>query len=156
MAHPDYQDTFEIAPMRAGLSIVEAYAAMFGHIPNWFRTLIAVRNKIVAPFGVSGPTRAAMAEPIDTRKSYAVGETIGRWKIVSLSSDEIVAGLDDVHLNFLVSVRRGASAGKARITLTTAVDTHNSFGRAYLATILPFHRFGVALLMSDAVRAGRL
>jgi hypothetical protein len=27
---------------------------------------------------------------------------------------------------------------------------HNTFGRAYLATILPFHRFGVAELLGDA------
>ena len=34
--------------------------------------------------------------------------------------------------------------------------THNAFGRAYLAAILPFHRFGVARLLTDAAAAGRL
>jgi hypothetical protein len=34
--------------------------------------------------------------------------------------------------------------------------THNAFGRAYLATVLPFHRFGVARLLTDAAAAGRL
>jgi hypothetical protein len=34
--------------------------------------------------------------------------------------------------------------------------THNAFGRAYLATILPFHRFGVAKLLGNASSAGRI
>ena len=34
--------------------------------------------------------------------------------------------------------------------------THNTLGRAYLATILPFHRFGVAKLLGDAAAAGRI
>ena len=44
----------------------------------------------------------------------------------------------------------------ARVVLSTAVMTHNAFGRAYLATALPFHRLGVARLLTDAAASGRL
>src|SRR5262249_7424872 len=37
-----------------------------------------------------------------------------------------------------------------------AAMTHNTLGRAYLATILPFHRLGVAKLLGDASAAGRI
>ncbi len=156
MAQPDYQDAFQIASPIAEQSIVETYVAIFGHMPAAFKSLIYLRNALVAPFGVAGPSRQDLSEPIDTKKHYAVGEQIGRWNIVGISDDEIVTGLDDVHLNFRVSVKRILEQGVSCVTLTTAVVTHNVLGRAYLATILPFHRFGVARLLSNAARAGRL
>ena len=39
---------------------------------------------------------------------------------------------------------------------STAVMTHNAFGRAYLATILPFHRYGVAQIVTNAATSGRI
>jgi hypothetical protein len=36
------------------------------------------------------------------------------------------------------------------------VTPHNRFGKAYLRIILPFHRFGVRMLLLNAVKAGRL
>jgi hypothetical protein len=55
-----------------------------------------------------------------------------------------------------VSVRRLTEAGAARVALTTMVNPHNFFGRAYLFVILPFHRLGVRTLLANAVEAGRL
>jgi hypothetical protein len=67
--------------------------------------------------------------------------------------DELIAGANDRHLDFRVSVFRDT---RPRIVLSTVVMTHKTFGRAYLATILPFHRFGVAKLPGDASAAGRI
>jgi hypothetical protein len=93
-----------------------------------------------------------LARPIDTVRSYAVGDKLGRWTLFAKHRDEIITGKDDKRLDFRVSVFRDAS----RIVLSTVVMTHNVFGRAYLATILAFHRFGVAKLLSDASAAGRI
>ncbi|MBK8543490.1 MAG: DUF2867 domain-containing protein [Caulobacteraceae bacterium] len=46
--------------------------------------------------------------------------------------------------------------GSARVVLSTGVMTHNAFGRAYLATILRFHRFGVTQLLTNASRGERV
>jgi len=59
------------------------------------------------------------------------------------SSDEILLGLDDKHLNFLISVMRHEQG----FTLATWVHTHNWFGRAYLWIIMPFHK----LIVRNAV-----
>lgn len=157
MAAPDYQDTFEIRSPRADQSIIETYLAIFGRTPALVKTLMQLRNWLVAPFGVSGPTWRAMSQPADPARKYAVGETIRGWKIIDLSDDEILAGMDDTHLNFIVSVRRDRRPEEqARVTLSTAVVINNSIGRVYLAVILPFHRIIVARLMSSAAHAGRL
>ena len=96
---------------------------------------------------------ADLAQPIDTGRNYAVGDKIGRWTLFAKHQDELITGANDRHLDFRVSVFRDA---RPRIVLSTAVMTHNTFGRAYLATILPFHRFGVAKLLGDASAAGRI
>jgi hypothetical protein len=92
----------------------------------------------------------------EARNSYAVGDKILRWTIYDLRDDEIIAGLDDKHLDFRVSVLRDRAAAPPRFVLSTAVKTHNAFGKAYLATIKPFHRFGVKTLLSNAAVAARL
>jgi hypothetical protein len=73
--------------------------------------------------------------------------------VVAFGKDELVTGRNDKHLDFRVSVIR--EAGK-RVVFSTAVMTHNTFGRTYLAAILPFHRFGVRGLRTNAAAAGRI
>jgi hypothetical protein len=53
-------------------------------------------------------------------------------------------------------VRKLTDAGGSRVVLSTAVSPHNFFSKAYLFVILPFHRAGVRMLLSNAVKAGRL
>ena len=105
------------------------------------------------PLGIAGVSYADLAQPIDTGRNYVVGDKIGRWTLFAKHQDELITGANDRHLDFRVSVFRDA---RPRIVLSTAVMTHNTFGRAYLATILPFHRFGVAKLLGDASAAGRI
>jgi len=93
------------------------------------------------------------AAAFGTGRNYAVGDRIGRWTLFAKHQDELITGANDRHLDFRVSVFRDA---RPRIVLSTAVMTHNTLGRAYLATILPFHRFGVATLLGNASAAGRI
>ncbi|MEM7636150.1 MAG: DUF2867 domain-containing protein, partial [Pseudomonadota bacterium] len=48
---------------------------------------------------------------------------------------ELIAGFNDKHLNFRVSVL----SQDGRVFLATWVHPHNIGGRLYLKTILPFH-----------------
>jgi len=107
----------------------------------------------VKPLGIAGMSYVDLAQPIDIGRNYVVGDKIGRWTLFAKHQDELITGANDRHLDFRVSVFRDA---RPRIVLSTAVMTHNTFGRAYLATILPFHRFGVAKLLGDASAAGRI
>jgi hypothetical protein len=112
-----------------------------------------MRSHLVKPLGIAGVSYKDLARPIEAERSYAIGDKIGRWTLFAKHGDELITGANDRHLDFRVSVLRDA---RLRIVLSTAVMTHNAFGRAYLATILPFHRFGVAKLLSDASAAGRI
>jgi len=149
----DYLDSYAIAMAHPDQSLVSLYAGALDHLPKVFRHLLVLRSIIVKPFGIAGVSHSKLSHPIDTQISYAVGDKIGRWTLYGQYTDELITGADDKHLDFRVSLFREDGA---RIVLSTAVMTHNAFGRAYLATVLPFHRFGVARLLTDAAAAGRL
>jgi hypothetical protein len=149
----DYLDSFEVASRIREQDLVEIYAAVLGHLPKVFKRLLVVRSRLVKPLGIAGVSYRDLARPIDIGRSYAVGDKIGRWTLFARYPDELITGANDRHLDFRVSVFRDAWP---RIVLSTAVMTHNTFGRVYLATILPFHRFGVARLLDNASAAGRI
>jgi Protein of unknown function (DUF2867) len=149
----DHIDSYVIALTNPDRSLVSLYAGALDHLPEVFRHLLVLRSIIVKPFGIAGVSHRELSQPIDTQTSYAVGDKIGRWTLYGQYPDELITGANDKHLDFRVSLFREDGA---RIVLSTAVMTHNTFGRAYLAAILPFHRFGVARLLTDAAAAGRL
>lgn len=153
----DYLDSFEIFARKPHQSMVEVYAALLGQLPASFKHLLVLRSLLVKPFGITGVGYRDLTTKIDTSRSYAAGEKIGRWTLYDQRPDEIIAGANDKHLDFRVSVLRERGAeGSTRVVLSTGVMTHNALGRAYLATILRFHRFGVTQLLANATRAERV
>lgn len=149
----DYLDSYSTGVARAEQSMIALYAAAIDHLPRVFRHLLVLRSALVKPFGIAGVSYRDLTKPIDTSRSYAIGDKLGRWTLYGQYPDELITGADDNHLDFRVSVLR---EGRSRVVLSTAVMTHNTFGRAYLTTILPFHRYGVAQLLTNAAAAGRL
>ena len=150
-----YWDSFEAPLSRTDLDIGQVYLSIFSHYPWWAKWLLLARTRIVSVFGLKGPT-AADFNHVETKSGYAVGDKIARFTLYGQNDSEIVTGGDDRHLDFRVSVRRLSEHGVSRVVLSTVVSPHNFFGRAYLFAILPFHRFGVRTLLSNAIEAGRL
>jgi hypothetical protein len=150
-----YWDSFEAPLTRDTLAMHEIYLALFAHHPCWARRLLVLRGRIVALFGLRAST-AADFDAVEIKSAYQPGEKIARFTLYGQSDTEIVAGGHDKHLDFRVSVRKLTDAGGSRVVLSTAVSPHNFFSKAYLFVILPFHRAGVRMLLSNAVKAGRL
>jgi hypothetical protein len=129
-------DAFSIA-MDDALDARHAAERMLERSPRWIEALMALRNRLVAPFGLKTPARR---KPADTN-------TIGAFPVVSESPDRVVAGFNDKHLDFRLVVDVVAGAGGHRVIATTLVLTHNLLGRTYLAIILPFHRLIVPSML---------
>jgi hypothetical protein len=106
-------------------------------------------------FGLRGPT-AAELDHLEVKHAYAVGDKIARFTLFFLSEAEIVTGGNDRHLDFRVLVSRMREDGVVKVVPSTVASPHNFFGKAYLVLILPFHRFGVRTILSNAVAAGRV
>jgi phosphatidylglycerophosphate synthase len=133
----------------------EIYLAILGHLPWWARALIVVRNFIVSFFGLHAET-AANVWKTEVKDRYMPGDRIVRFNLYALDDNEIVAGGDDKHLDFRVSVMRVTENGAHKVVVSTLIFTHNLFGKIYLLFVLPLHRFGMRRLLTQAAALGRI
>jgi hypothetical protein len=78
------------------------------------------------------------------------------WTILFIVDNEIVAGRNNKHVDFRLSVLKSRDGDAAHVVVSTICTVHNVFGRIYLFFIIPFHRTGVRSLISSAVAARRL
>ena len=150
-----FHDSYRVPLARSGLSIVEIFFALFGHTPFWMKALLIARNAVARRFGLEAPTSAEILHPA-VRTSYGVGDKIGPWPIYFIGEDEIVAGRNNKHLDFRLSVLRVREGAAESVVVSTICSVHNLSGKIYLFFIVPFHRTGVKSLMSNAVAAKRL
>jgi hypothetical protein len=150
-----FRDAYRAPLTHPELGIVDVFFAVFGHIPLFMKLLLIARNAIAGLFGLEVPGIGEIMRP-EVRKAYAVGEKIGPWPIFFIDDKEIIAGRDNKHLDFRLSVLK-TTEGKARsVVVSTICTVHNVFGKIYLFFIVPFHRIGIRSLMSNAVLAKRL
>lgn len=133
-----YRDAFALV-LGERIGVPEAAQRTLGATPGWVKGLMNLRNALVAPFGLKDGPR-----PEQQRR-------IGFFPILSENEHRMVLGLDDKHLDFRIVLDVEPDGESAtRVTATTLVKTHNAFGRAYLATVMPFHRLIVPVMLNQA------
>ncbi|MFZ6676401.1 DUF2867 domain-containing protein [Undibacterium sp. Tian12W] len=150
-----YRDSYRVEFGRSELTVSDAFHAVFMHRPTWMKLIMLSRNYLASLFGIAVPDKAEIMHP-RMRSDYKVGEKIGAWPIFYLSSEELVAGRDNSHLDFRLSIVRVEEEQTVAIVISTACLTHNWFGRVYIRLIRPFHRWGLKYLIRQAMLAGRL
>lgn len=114
----DFLDCFSVAssmPPRRAAEIITDF-------PEWAGVLLLIRRVLTAPFGLSNDGPDAT-------------DKIGPFPVERETDAELIAGFNDRHLDFRVSV----FAQDGRVSLATWVHPHNLGGHLYLAAILPFH-----------------
>ena len=139
----DYSDTFKMTLNNQDVSVEKIYIDMFSSMPKWVNTLMLVRNKIVGVLGLK-------VESLKPKKVTAliVGKKIGMFNIYAVSQNEVIAGEDDKHLNFRVSVLRVGED----VMVSTFVKYNNLFGKIYMSLILPFHKIIVKAMMKNYMK----
>jgi hypothetical protein len=150
-----FHDSWRAPLTHPELGIVDVFFALFGHTPLWMKLLLIVRNMAARLFGLQVPTVGEIMKP-EVRCAYSVGEKIGPWPIFFISDNEIVAGRNNKHMDFRLSVLKAKDGDAMSVVVSTICTVHNVFGKIYLFFIVPFHRIGVHSLMSNAVVAKRL
>ncbi|MFZ6872476.1 DUF2867 domain-containing protein [Undibacterium sp. Di27W] len=150
-----YRDSYRAEPAHCELTVCDAFHAIFMHRPTWMKFIMLGRNYLMSMFGIAVPDKTEIMHP-RMRSDYKVGEKIGAWPIFYLSSEELVAGRDNSHLDFRLSIVRVQEQQTVAIVVSTVCICHNWYGRAYIQLIRPFHRWGVKYLIRQAMLAGRL
>jgi len=134
-ADADFVDAYSVQlPMHASHDIELLARVGFEKQAWWIRALTCVRDLVMASVGVKS-SRAVGA--VAAKR----GPVIGFFPLLSKTSEELVLGEDDKHLNFrLALLRRSDSAGGKELVVVTVVHCHNWLGRTYIAAIKPLHR----------------
>jgi len=142
-----FADAYEVAIVNPALTAEEAALAIFGHSPAWVGALMKARGVFAKAVGLK---HSDMKSGEQQR---------GIFKVQQRHVNEIIIGEDDSHLNFRISVLRAGNAdgvGAQTVTVSTAVETHNALGRAYMFVVKPFHRVIARSMVQRAANAGRL
>ena len=150
-----FRDSYRGPLSRPDVAVIDIFFGIFGHHPLWLKILLIIRNGIASFCGLAAPTASEIIH-LEVKSSYHVGDKIGVWPIFSLTETEIVVGRDNKHLDFRLSVLRLADGDTASVVVSTLCTVHNTFGKLYLFFVVPFHKWGVQRLISNAIVAGRL
>lgn len=150
-----FKDSYSAPLSRPLASPVELFFGLFGHNPWWVKRMLVLRNSLAGWCGLEVPTVADIMAP-EIRSHYSVGDKIGPWPIYSLTENELIAGRDNPHLNFRLSVLKAPVGETARVFVSTICSVNHWSGKLYLFFIVPFHIWGVRNLIARAVASGRL
>ena len=150
-----FSDAYRAPVQNEQASVVDIFFSIFGHLPLWMKRALITRNWLAGACGLEVPTREEIMKPM-AKSDYNLGDKIGPWPIFALTDTELVAGRDNKHLDFRLSVFREKSALGTNAVISTICTTHNTFGKLYILFIAPFHKWGVKWLIAKAVTSGRL
>jgi hypothetical protein len=150
-----FHDAYRAPLTRPEDRIVDIFFALFGHTPLWMKLLLIVRNAAARLFGLEVPTVDEIMKP-RFASEYRVGGKIGPWPVFFISDNEIVAGRNNKHMDFRLSVLKAVDGDSMSVVVSTICTVHNVFGKIYLFFIIPFHRNGVQSLMANAIAAQRI
>lgn len=98
-------------------------AEIITDFPGWAQLLLRLRGIVTAPFGLLNDIADAP-------------DKVGIFPVECENKVEVIAGFNDKHLDFRVSVMSQAG----RVFLATWVHPHNFGGKVYLTAIMPFHK----------------
>src|SRR5262249_19004543 len=90
---------------RPEAGVIEIFFAIFAHRPLWMNLMLIARNKIAGFAGLQTPTTSEILN-MEKRDRYIVGQKIGPWPIFFLGPDELVAGRDNQHMDFRLSIMK--------------------------------------------------
>ena len=150
-----FRDSYRASLLKEHMNMVDIFFALFGHLPSWVKVALLTRNRFAAALGLEVPNASDIQNPTQ-KVHYQVGDLIGPWPIFFLSEHELIAGRDNTHLDFRLSLLRERRNGTSSVVVSTVCDVHNLYGKIYLFFIVPFHKWGVKQMISAAIRSGRL
>jgi hypothetical protein len=150
-----FRDSYRVAIRSVSATPIGIFHAVLTHHPWWIKAVLIIRNRLASSCGLAVPNSSDVMRPA-IKQSYRVGETIGVWPVFALSESELVAGRDNKHLDFRLSVLKETTGATPSAVISTVCVVHNVFGRIYLFFIVPFHKWGVRWLIARAVARGRL
>lgn len=153
----DFIDSFqgEFIDKNQNIGATEIGKSFFSSGPEWVGKLFALRNKIVKAFGLKTSGDTSNRQEQLERFKCEPGERLGLFKVYDKTTNEVILGEDDKHLNFRISLfidPQTTNIDKKNLTISTTVQFNNSFGRLYFSLIRPFHKLIVPTMLKGIIK----
>jgi hypothetical protein len=153
--HYDYEDSYSmvLADEKNEITLNTVTAAFMTSAPVWIKFLMHVRDAVVTPLGLK--TGKALEKDSSKILELKPGSRAGIFKILDLTENEIIAGENDRHLNFKVSLWLNPIASvknEKEIVISTVVHFNNWLGRLYFLPVKPIHRIIVPTMMKQMAK----
>ncbi|WP_085317886.1 DUF2867 domain-containing protein [Derxia lacustris] len=129
-------DAWTVPVADPSLSALDLFLKAARRTPRWIDAAMALRNRVVAPFGLKDLGGLAAVSATRAGADYRPGERVGIFTLIANTPDEVLLGDDDRHLKVVVSLRREGAA----VVVTTVVHTRNWLGRLYMLPVTPMHK----------------
>ncbi len=138
LADADFHDAYMAPLIDATLSPKEIFLRVSRMTPAWVGMAMSLRNRFVRLLGLKavGGTSGQSSKPAD---SYKVGDRLGIFTMIGCTENELLLGIDDLHLDVRVSVLKVRHNGSGRYVVSTVVHVHNWLGHAYMVPVGRIH-----------------
>jgi Protein of unknown function (DUF2867) len=156
----DFYDSYCLSlPTGDGRSALEIFLQTVAHTPEWVHFLMAIRNRVVALFGLKNLGKLNRLRPDKAAHDYRPGDQVGIFTLHSQAPDEAIFFDDDKHLCVSISVQKlvrqddFATGTLPTVVITTVVHVHNLLGRLYMLPVGPVHKLVAPAVLSRANRS---
>lgn len=148
-----FHDCYAIAVPDSTRTALDYFLTALGNTPPWINSLMALRNKFVRLVGLKDLGGLGQLNSEKPASTYAPGDRVGIFTLISNSPDEALLGDRDKHLDVVLSVCSSplGSDGLRSISVTTVVHVHNLLGRIYMLPVTPLHKIIAPAVLSRAV-----
>ena len=137
-----FHDCYVISVPDTTRTALSHFLTALANTPPWVNSLMALRNKMVRFVGLKDLGGLGELSPSKPASTYAPGDRVGIFTLISNSPNEALLGDRDKHLDVVLSVYKHPSgpSGVQPISVTTVVHIHNLLGRIYMLPVTPLHR----------------
>ena len=137
-----FHDCYVISVPDTTRTALSHFLTALANTPPWVNSLMALRNKVVRFAGLKDLGGLGELSPSKPASTYAPGDRVGIFTLISNSPNEALLGDRDKHLDVVLSVYKHPSGqgGVQPISVTTVVHIHNLLGRIYMLPVTPLHR----------------
>jgi Protein of unknown function (DUF2867) len=152
----DFIDSFagKIIDIDNTITIQKVGKAFFTSSPKWVDKLFTFRNKIVSIFGLKTSGKITDRKTQLDNFDCEEGQQLGLFKVFSCTTNEVIFGEDDKHLNFRVSLfmeNHDEDTRQKTVTISTTVEFNNWFGKLYFLPVRPFHKVIVPVMLRGII-----
>ncbi len=144
----DYSDAFAIdLKNRTACTSDSLFKDLLRSTPKWVSSMMNFRDKTVELAGLKTSTDKNKRALQPDSPPLKVGDKIGIFRIYQVTTNEIVFGENDHHLDFRVSIFCVSEENTRSVTVSTVVKFNNALGRIYFSLVCPFHKAVVTAML---------